>query len=284
MSRKQSNLQRTLSKKVNIRGTGLHSGDRCEVILHPAEEDTGIVFIGNGEQVAGLATNVVETARGTTLGYNGTKYRTIEHLMAALNGLGVDNSLVEVLGPEMPALDGSSMPYVEAILSAGTVTLHKPRNIFKLTEPVYASRNDSFILAVPSDRMKITYVLKYDHPMIGLQTSTFELSEEGFTKEIAPARTFVMYEEIAALLSQHLARGGSIDNAIVIWQDRYSSDLRFKDELSRHKILDIIGDLALIGGRMNAEILAVKSGHALNVVFAQELMRHFAGGESKQAA
>lgn len=284
MKRRRNNLQQTLAQQVKISGTGLHSGGLCEVILHPAEDNAGIIFTGNGERVAGLAANVVETARGTTLGFNGTRFRTIEHLMAALYGLGIDNLYVEVNGPELPALDGSSMPYVDAILSAGAVTLTKSRNLLKLTAPVYVKRNDSFILAVPSDTFKITYVLKYEHPMIGTQTAAFELSEDGFARDIAPARTFVMYEEIAALISQQLAKGGSIANAIVVWQDRFSSDLRFRDELVRHKVLDLVGDLALVGGKISAEIVAVKSGHALNVEFAQELTKHFSDGETMQAA
>jgi len=284
LSRRQNSLQQTLARQVKISGTGLHSGDLCEVILHPAEDNAGIVFMGNGERVAGLAVNVVETARGTTIGFNCKRFRTVEHLMAALHGLGIDNLYVEVHGPEMPALDGSSMPYVEAILSAGAVKLTQPRNLLKLASPVYVKRNDSFILAVPSDTFKITYVLKYEHPMIGSQTATFEISEDGFARDIAPARTFVMYEEIAALISQQLAKGGSIENAIVVWQDRFSSDLRFNNELVRHKVLDLIGDLALVGGKFSAEIIAVKSGHALNVEFAQELTKHFSGGETMQAA
>jgi UDP-3-O-[3-hydroxymyristoyl] N-acetylglucosamine deacetylase len=269
---------------VTISGTGLHSGDRTVVVLHPAEEDAGIVFGGSGERVAGLAANVVETSRGTTLGCNGTRFRTVEHLMAALHGLGIDNSYVEVQGSEMPALDGSSMPYVDAICSAGTVTLSKRRTVLKLKEPIWVKRDGSFILAVPSDRLKITYVMSYEHPLIGTQTATFVLTESNFRRHIAPARTFVVYEEIAGLVSQQLAKGGTLANAIVVWQDRLSADLRFPDELARHKVLDLIGDLALVGGKLAAEIVAVKSGHALNVEFARELTAHLSTKESKEAA
>jgi UDP-3-O-[3-hydroxymyristoyl] N-acetylglucosamine deacetylase len=126
--------------------------------------------------------------------------------------------------------------------------------------------------------------MKYNHPLIGTQSVTFELSESSFSQEIAPARTFVMYEEISGLVSQDLAKGGSLSNVIVVWQDKLSSGLRFPDELVRHKVLDLIGDVALAGGRFNAEIVAVKSGHALNVQFAQKLMAHVANGESREAA
>ncbi len=269
---------------MRISGTGLHSGDNAVVVLHPAEVDTGIVFGGSGERVAGIAANVVETSRGTTLGRNGTRFRTVEHLMAALHGLGIDNSYVEVQGSEMPALDGSSMPYVEAISSAGTITLDKPRNVLRLKEPVWIKRSGSFILAVPSDRLKITYVMSYKHPLIGTQTATFVITESNFKRKIAPARTFVMYEEIAGLISQELAKGGSLQNAIVVWQDRLSSDLRFPDELARHKVLDLVGDMALVGGKFAAEIVAVKSGHAMNVEFARKLTTYLSADENKEAA
>jgi len=254
------------------------------VVLHPAQADSGIIFARNGERVQGIAENVVETARGTTIGQNGSRIRTIEHLMAALHGLGIDNACIEVQGSELPALDGSSMPYVEAILSIGTVDLKKPRSLLRLKEPVYLRSNGSFILAVPSNQPKFTYVLRYEHPLIGSQSATCVLTETNFSRDIAPARTFVMYEEIAGLISQHLAKGGSFDNAIVVWQDRTSSDLRFPDELARHKLLDLIGDVALVGGRLMADILAVKSGHALNVEFARMLTEHISDGESKEAA
>jgi len=278
------NFQRTLAEPVTISGTGLHSGDSVKVILHPAEEDVGIVFAANGQRVAGLAANVVETARGTTIGLNGARFRTVEHLMAALHGLGVDNSYVEVQGSEMPALDGSAIPYVDAIGAAGTVELSKRRNMLSLQEPVWVEGKDSFILAVPSNQLKITYIMRYEHPLIGRQTATFILNESSFKQEIAPARTFVVYEELPGLVSQHLAQGGSLANTIVIWRDRLSSDLRFPDELARHKVLDLVGDLALLGGRIAAEILAVKSGHALNVEFVRKLTEHLATGENREAA
>jgi len=279
-----NNWQRTLAERVTIRGTGLHSGDRCVVVLHPAAEDVGIVFAGNGERIAGVAANVVGTARGTTLGRNGTRFSTVEHLMAALHGLGVDNSCVEVQGTEMPALDGSAMPYVDAIRGVGTVELPKQRRLLTLHEPVWITGDGSFILAVPAKRLRITYVMRYDHPLIGTQTATFVITESNFRNHIAPARTFVMYEEIAGLVSQKLARGGSLSNAIVVWQDRLSSDLRFPDELARHKVLDLTGDLALLGGRLAAEIVAVKSGHALNVEFVRRLTDYLSEEENAREA
>lgn len=280
----ENSCQRTIAGRVEIGGTGLHSGDRCSVVLHPAEAGEGIVFSANGERIRGLASNVVSTARGTNIGRNGTRFQTIEHLMAALSGMGVDNSFVEVSGPEMPALDGSAMPYVEAIESVGTIELPKHRKVVSLTEPVSVTNGDSFILGVPASKLKITYVMSFDHPMIGRQSATYVITEGSFRRNIAPARTFVVYEDIAELVSRQLARGGSISNAIVIWQDRFSSDLRFPDELARHKMLDLVGDLALLGANLAAEIVAVKSGHSLNVDFVRMLKDQGRAGETLEAA
>jgi len=231
------------------------------------------VFSNGGETIHGLASNVVDTSRGTTIGRNGTRVRTIEHLMAALRGTGVDNALVEVSGPEIPALDGSALPYVEAITEVGKVELAQPRQTVAISDPVWLQRNGSFILAVPSSELRITYVMNYDHPLIGSQSATYVLREGEFRGELAPARTFVLYEEVAELLDNDLARGGSLDNVIVVWRDKLSSNLRFPDELARHKIVDLLGDLSLVGGLLQAEVLAVKSGHALNVDFAKEVQR-----------
>lgn len=266
-------LQMTLANSVRLSGKGLHSGLETVVDIHPAPENTGIVFRHGMHSISGLASNVVDTSRGTTIGFNGFKVLTIEHLMAALRGTGIDNAYVEVVGGETPALDGSARLYIEAIESVGRTEQEAERNRINITEPICVRRKDSFILAVPASEMSITYVLNYDHPMIGSQTASYVLNEVDFGKQIAPARTFVLYEEVAGLLDRELARGGSIENVIVIWRDRMSSPLRFPDELVRHKVMDIIGDLALVGGVINADILAVKSGHALNVEFAKEVLR-----------
>ena len=263
--------QRTLKRPIEISGTGLHSGNKSTVVISPATVNSGIVFRENGERVHGIVTNVVDTSRGTTLGSNGTKVRTVEHLMAALRGAGVDNAFVEVRGSEIPALDGSALGYLEAIDAVGTVEQPEKKLILGLSEPIWVKANDSYILAVPSKCLRITYIMRYEHPMIGSQSFRFVVREKRFAKEIAPARTFVLYEEVAGLKSQQLAKGGNLANAIVIWRDRLSSDLRFQDELARHKVLDLVGDLALLGGELRADIVAVKSGHALNVEFVRRL-------------
>ncbi len=264
-----ASCQQTLAAPVKLTGRGLHGGGESRVIIHPAGPDSGIVFFDAAQTIRGLVANVVDTSRGTTLGVNGNRIRTVEHLMAALRGRGIDNAVVEVFGSEMPALDGSALPYVQAMDAVGVVEQHAPRQAVRLREPIVVQQNGSFIAAVPARSLRITYVMNYDHPMIGAQSATYELREEDFGDKIAPARTFVLYEEVAELLDNDLARGGSFENAIVVWRDRMSSKLRFPDELVRHKVMDLVGDLALVGGLLQAEIVAVKSGHALNVEFAR---------------
>ncbi|MGI6296032.1 MAG: UDP-3-O-acyl-N-acetylglucosamine deacetylase [Armatimonadota bacterium] len=273
VSEEAARYQRTLADSVMLSGKGLHSGRDTTVEMQPAPENTGIVFRHGKDTITGLASNVVDTSRGTTIGFNGFRILTVEHLMAALSGLGVDNAYVEVVGGETPALDGSAAPYVQAIKSVGLVEQSARRRRVALSEPICVRRNDSFILAVPSSELSITYVMDYDHPLIGSQTSDYVLREDTFAEEIAAARTFVLYEEVAGLLDRQLAKGGSVDNAIVVWPDRMSSALRFPDELVRHKVVDIVGDLALIGGLLQAEVLAVRTGHALNIEFAKEVLR-----------
>jgi UDP-3-O-[3-hydroxymyristoyl] N-acetylglucosamine deacetylase len=271
ISKPAAGYQRTVADIVKLEGKGLHGGEGSTVIIHPAGPDKGIIFKGSHGSIHGIATNVIDTSRGTTIGVNGTRVRTIEHLMAALRGRGIDNAVVEVIGSETPALDGSALPYVKALDAVGQIELELPRRPIELTEPVVVRLNGSFIAAVPAPTLRITYVMNYDHPMIGSQVATYELSERDFGSQIAPARTFALYEEVRELLENDLARGGTVDNAIVVWRDRMSSRLRFRDELVRHKVLDLIGDLSLAGGLVHADIVAVKSGHALNVKFAQEV-------------
>ncbi len=187
-----ASAQLTLRSSVRLSGQGLHSGSATHVAVRPAPADTGIVFSDGKHMIQGLVANVVDTSRGTTIGFNGTRVRTIEHLMAALRGKGVDNAVVEIDGEEMPAMDGSALPYVEAIDSAGLVELTAQRRTVSLTEPVCVRQNGSFILAVPAQELRITYVMNYNHPMIGSQSATYVFRETDFGEEIAPARTFVL--------------------------------------------------------------------------------------------
>lgn len=264
-------FQTTLRDSIYLSGKGLHSGETVDVRVHPAPSHTGIVFRNGHGNIAARASSVVDTSRGTTLGSNGTRFRTVEHLLAALRGCGVDNAAIEMTGSEAPALDGSAKPYAEAIKSTGLECLDSYRRYLDIREPICVRNGGSFVLAVPSDEMRITYVMNYKHPMIGSQLFTYSLNQADFPTEIAPARTFVLYDEVAALLENDLAQGGSLDNVIVVWKNYMSCGLRYKDELVRHKVVDLIGDLSLAGGIIRAEILAVKSGHTLNVELAKQV-------------
>jgi UDP-3-O-[3-hydroxymyristoyl] N-acetylglucosamine deacetylase len=266
-----TDVQQTVRGDVRLSGTGLHSGETCEVVIRPAEAGSGITFVRNGVEISGAVRNVVDTARGTSIEESGQRVATVEHLMASLRGCGVDNARIDVSSVEIPAMDGSSGPFVDAIQAVGTEPQGKPRRSFTLQEPVSVRRGESYMMATPSDTFSVSYMMRYDHPMIGAQSFCFSFDESGFRVEIAPARTFVLYEEVEHLISRQLARGGSLSNTIVVCQDRMSCDLRFADELVRHKILDVIGDLALLGGTLNAEVVAVKSGHTLNVELARKV-------------
>ncbi|MBO7394224.1 MAG: UDP-3-O-[3-hydroxymyristoyl] N-acetylglucosamine deacetylase [Abditibacteriota bacterium] len=263
------NLQKTLSREIITEGIGLHSGQKTSVRIMPAPEDTGIVFLDGDTPVHAAAENVSDTRRGTTLSENGSTVRTIEHLMAALAGCGVDNAFAEVMGPEIPINDGSAKKFAEDI-SAAVVCQSKPKDIRTLTEPLYVVDGSSLIIALPSDTLSFTYVLDYDHPMIGKQLSRFAPREDDFLTELAPARTFCLYEEVAVLLERHLALGGSLDNAIVIWRDKMSAELRYPNELARHKVLDMLGDFSLCGN-FTAEIISVKAGHTQNAAMTRKI-------------
>jgi UDP-3-O-[3-hydroxymyristoyl] N-acetylglucosamine deacetylase len=270
---KAISYQTTLRDSIRLAGKGLHSGESVTVDVHPAPSHTGIVFKNGSTDVPAKASSVVDTSRGTTVGSNGHRYRTVEHLLAALRGCGVDNAVIEMQGPEAPAMDGSAGPYAEAIESAGLVSLDSYRRCLGLDEPICVRNNGSFILAVPAEEMTVTYVMNYNHPMIGSQVFTYTLNELDFATEVAPARTFVLYEEVAALLESDLALGGSLENVIVVWKSYMSTALRYKDELVRHKVVDMVGDLSLAGGIIRADILAVKSGHTLNIELARLVER-----------
>jgi len=263
----------TLRESVTLGGTGLHSGDVASVTIHPAPANNGIVFRKDGREVAALVENVVDTSRGTTIGDGDVRFRTIEHLMASLSGCGIDNAVVEMHGSETPIMDGSARAYVDAILQAGAVQLDGARAVVTITEPLYVSNSTSFILAVPAPTARLTYVMNYDHPMIGSQVFDYQPDKDSFASELACARTFVLYEEVAGLHANELAKGGSVDNVIVIWQDHMSSELRFPDELVRHKVMDLVGDVSLLGATVQAHILAVRSGHAMNAEFTRRVAR-----------
>ncbi|MDW8103377.1 MAG: UDP-3-O-acyl-N-acetylglucosamine deacetylase [Armatimonadota bacterium] len=269
--------QHTLQRPVCVEGVGMHTGKRCRVTVKPAEENAGIVFHLAGECIPALAEYVVSTDRCTTLGRDGVRVMTVEHLLSALVGTGIDNAHIEVEGEEIPVLDGSATPWVERFLDAGLCEQRAPRQRFQLVRPVSVMAGDRGIWAMPHPERLLIATVHYSHPLVGTQVAWFALDKIDYREEIAPARTFGFWEEVESLLARGRALGGSLDNALVIFPDRYSASLRFPDEVLRHKVLDLLGDLALVGVQVEALFVAVKPSHTLNTAFAMALRQTILG-------
>jgi len=269
--------QTTVARPVSVEGIGLHSGERCGARLLPAEVDSGVVFaIGSAVEVPGRAEFVVGTDRGTVLGAGGLRVGCVEHVMAALYGMGVDNVRVEVEGPELPALDGSAAEWVKALRRARRRRLGAARGGGRLDRPVWASDGDAWVVAVPaSGGLSLAVVVDFEGTAAGRQTLWLKLTRRSFARELAPARTFATKEEVEALRAAGLARGGGPENAFAVGRDGYSGPLRFGDEVVRHKALDLVGDVALCGRQLSGQVIAVRPGHRVNVAMARAVGRAF---------
>jgi len=245
-----------------------------EAIVSPARAGTGIVFVSDGIEIPATYEHVVDTSFATTLGRNGAAVRTVEHILSALSGLGIDNALIEVEGPEIPAMDGSAEGFVKAFREAGIVELDAPRSYIKVIKPVTVHDGDKSASILPSPKVEVTYRIDFDHPVISDQCYTSELDEASYAEEISPNRTFGFLRDVEMLKRNGLALGGSLDNAVVLDEDEILNDggLRFDDELVRHKVLDAIGDLSLAGMPIIGHIVMDKSGHRLNHQLVTELM------------
>lgn len=271
-------MQTTLNKPFHIEGIGVHSGKVFAVDVLPAPADTGIQFRRTDVQYCEFTRitpyNVSSTQLATTVDCAGLPISTIEHLVGSFYGLGIDNAFVEVSGPEVPILDGSAAPIVDLIIEAGVKALDKPRKILKVTRPVSVGLDGKTVEIVPSNGFSINFELDYAHPVVGKQCLKYTLDESSFASEIACARTFGFRREVDALWSMGLAKGGSLETAVVIDDDGILNPggLRIDNEFVRHKILDMFGDLSLIGYRLQGEITAVKSGHQVNNIFARALL------------
>jgi UDP-3-O-[3-hydroxymyristoyl] N-acetylglucosamine deacetylase len=276
--------QYTIRKAVSIEGVGLHSGKVARVIVSPAPADAGVVFKARstGETIPARPENVVNSHYATTLGVNGTRIQTVEHLMAAAIGLGIDNIEVEVDGPEIPALDGSAKPFVALFALAGRAQQSARRRMLSLPCPLRVGSSGRWVHIVPSDTLRITYTLDNDHPAIGTQVLSWSPTERSFVEEFAPARTYGFLRDLGLMRKNGLARGGSLDNAIVLGNSEPLNGLRYPDEFVRHKILDLLGDLALLGRPIGAHVIARNGGHALNLELVQAVQR--AGGLERRVA
>ena len=268
--------QRTIKNEVSFEGIGLHTGRHAKVTMKPASRDTGITFVRSDKNtvIKAHVGSVIDTAFATTIGQDGAKIRTVEHIMAALAGLGIDNVVIDVNGPEIPILDGSSTELISIVLHAGIAKQGKKRPYLRIRKPIIFDDGNSKIAALPYDGRRITYSIFFNHYGFGEQRLSLEIDEETFAREIAPARTFGFLKDIEYLRTNGLAKGGSLDNAIILGENGVlnSSGLRFKDEFVRHKVLDSIGDFAILGFPIYGHIIASKSGHSSNIKFLKKLL------------
>ena len=267
-------FQATIKNEVTYTGIGLHSGREVTITLKPAPVNTGIVFIRidlpHAPQVPAQVKYVTGTMKATTLEAGEAKVFTVEHLLAAFSALAVDNCFVEINSVEPPVADGSALPFVRLIEEAGILVQDAPRRYVKITEAKAVRVDDKFITILPYDGLRITFTSINNHPLIGVQFGDYEITPETFTQEIAPARTIGFMHEIEALQAKGLALGGSLENAIVYDDEKLLTPLRFSDELVRHKILDVVGDL-MLAGIVRGHVIAVKSSHALNTELAKQI-------------
>lgn len=298
--------QRTLKKSVTMAGIGLHTGTECKMTFKPAPENYGIRFIradlGGKPEIPAIADNVIDVSRGTTIGIGEAKVHTIEHVLAAIAGLQIDNIIIEIDGIEPPVGDGSAMPYVKVLQKAGFEQQDAPKDYLVIDKTVtfHDEENDIDIVALPLDAYRLTVMVDYQNPALGSQhTGLFDLEKE-FVEDFADARTFCFLSEVEDLANKGLIKGGALDNAVVIVDHESTDDelkalgkkigvkedfklgekgilnnkeLRHKNEPVRHKLLDLIGDLALIGAPVKAQILAARPGHQANVEFARQIRK-----------
>ncbi len=269
--------QRTIARIIDIEGIGLHTGVAARARILPEDTDRGIVFVRHdldGAEVPAAAEHLVEgNGLSTTLARGEAMVVTVEHLLSALRGLGVDNARIEVDGPEIPILDGSARPFVELLRAAGLRSQGKARRYLTLTRPVSVKQGDKAILALPANDLHATYAIDFPHPAIGSQVLAIPLTEDAYVAGIAPARTFCLLRDVEAMRRRGLALGGSLDNALVLTEDGVLNEsLRFSDEFVRHKVLDLVGDLALLGVPLRAHLIAFKAGHRLHAALVKRIV------------
>jgi UDP-3-O-[3-hydroxymyristoyl] N-acetylglucosamine deacetylase len=271
-------FQRTLRTAVTLSGVGLHNGREVTVRIQPASGDTGVVFrridLKPSVEIPALAGYVADTTLATVLSDGEASVSTVEHCMAALAGMGVDNACVEVDGPELPILDGSAAPYVEAILRARVVPLKSKRRAIRIEKPLRVESGDKFSILRPADSLRITYSIDFEGTFPGSQHFYVDLNPDSFAAEIGMARTFGFLGEVELLRAMGKGRGGSLDNAIVVEGDRVLNPegLRVEDEFVRHKILDAVGDLALAGLPILGHLIVHKGGHGLHHALVTQML------------
>lgn len=273
--------QRTLKNVIKATGITLHGGERAELILKPAPPNTGIIFqridLEPAVEILGHATNVGDTTLSTCLVKDGVRVSTVEHLLSALAGLGIDNAYIDVTAAEIPIMDGSAAPFVFLVQSAGIKEQNVPKRFIRIKKKVKVKDGDKWACFEPFEGFKVTFTIEFDHPVFKLhaKTATLDFSSTSYVKEVSRARTFGFMSEFEYLRSLNLALGASLDNAIAIDEFRILNEdgLRYEDEFVKHKILDAIGDLYLLGSSLIGAFSGYKSGHALNNTLLRQLLQ-----------
>ncbi|MGH9447258.1 MAG: UDP-3-O-acyl-N-acetylglucosamine deacetylase, partial [Terriglobia bacterium] len=270
-------LQHTLAAPARFCGVGLHTGVPVNLVLRPAPANTGIVFKRKdleGFMIRAKAGNVARVSYATSLMRKGVLISTTEHLLSALAALGVDNVVAEIDNLEVPIMDGSAVPFAAEIARVGLRRQRAKQTCLQIIKPVEVIEESKQIAIYPSEAFRVTYTIDFPHPRIGLQTMEFEPSSAAYLNEIAPARTFGFFDEVETLRKAGLVRGGSLENAVVLSRDGIlnSEGLRFPDEFCRHKILDLIGDLALVGHPIAGHVVAHRGGHAMHYALVSRLL------------
>jgi UDP-3-O-[3-hydroxymyristoyl] N-acetylglucosamine deacetylase len=252
----------------------LHSGHKVTLTLKPAPADSGIIFRRTdvGIEIPATVKHVSAVHYATVLGRDGATVETVEHLLAALVSVGIDNVIVELTHNEVPIMDGSAAPFLFLVQEAGVKRLTAPRRYLKVLRPVQVANSDKRIAIYPSDHFKVSYTISFDHPVLRHQSRTERITEHSFAESIAPARTFGFLKDVETLRQNGLALGGSLENAIVIGDAGVLNALRFEDEFVRHKILDVVGDLALVGHPIVGHVVVHRGGHALHTALAAQLL------------
>ncbi|MBP5182970.1 MAG: UDP-3-O-[3-hydroxymyristoyl] N-acetylglucosamine deacetylase [Lentisphaeria bacterium] len=280
-------MQNTIGKSVSVSGIALHTGVRVNMRMLPAPENTGIVFrrmdMEGTPEVKAHALNVIDVRRATTIAAPSKAFVVlVEHIMASLHAAKVDNIYIEMDSAEPPICDGSALPFFRMLMEAGIVPQSAPAKTYAVESPLYIEKNGTTVVALPPEKegeLKITCTVSYAGTLIGTQFLDFVLTPENFEKELGPCRTFAEYKDLATLFQMGLAKGGSLDNAVVIHDGAIISHdgMRFPNELVRHKVMDMVGDLYLTGVRLSAHIVAVKPGHPTNVALSQAIVGKMRG-------
>ncbi len=281
--------QRTLQRTVVVDGVGLHSGAKVTLRLVPAPANHGLIFVrtdlGGKPTIPVRSEFVTDTALATTLGQCGVKVSTVEHLLAAVSGLGIDNLRIEVDGPEIPIMDGSAAPFADRMSEAGVRLQGEPKSFIVIKRPVTVTEGDKYASFSPAKRFRIDCTIDFKHPLISDQQFTLEFSDRSFIRDVASARTFGFLRDVDKLRSVGLARGGSLENAVVV--DDFSilnpEGLRFPDEFVRHKLLDALGDVSLLGRPVIGALTVFKTGHALNQKLVAKVLSDAANYEVVRA-